>query len=328
MILSFSILVIPVLAGNSSFLNKPVSLNAGEASLKVILKSISDQTGCVFSYNPSLINDQQLIVVKVVNSVFLSKALSNVLPSSISFSANGKYILLQKSTVTTQQKPAVPKTKSIIDKDPKKVSLVIPEVAIEDSRIVYEKDTLIQILPADKIMLEPVMPALKTVEFAEIKVDSAAVRKIRARNFIQRTFELNTGISSSSPLSSAMFQAGVYGFYGILSLSTDYNNSYRLGYGVGAGFDFRNNMGININLEQNELFAGKSYDLGVRAVLTHIDPLVTFAVSRDFRLFIGPSFYMTQSSYESSSTDLGKSYGVGAMIGVKLDLISLLTSTK
>lgn len=328
MLLSFSILVIPVLAGNSSFLNKPVSLDAGETSLKVILKSISDQTGCVFSYNPTVINDNKLIVVKAVNNAFLSKVLNSVLPATVSFSANGKYILLQKNVTSDVQKPTVPKTKSIIDKDPRKVSLVIPEVAAEDSRVLYEKDTLIQILPTDKIMLEPVMPALKAVEFAEIKIDSAAVRKIRTRNFIRRTFELNTGISSSSPLSSVVFQAGAYGFYGILSLSTDYNNSYRLGYGAGAGFDFRNNMGVNINLEQNELFAGKSYDLGVRAVLTHIDPLVTFAVSRDFRLFIGPSFYMTQSSYESSSTDLGKSYGVGAMIGVKLDLISLLTATK
>ena len=329
--LSLSLLVFPMLAGNSSFLNKPVSLPTGELTLKAVLKSISDQTGCVFSYNPSVVNDQQILVIKPLNNTALSRVLSSILPVSVSYNANGKYILLQKNNPQILEKPTTSKTKSIIDKDPKKVSLVIPTAVAADDyfakQIPYEKDTLVQILPTEKVMLEPTKPLFKDVEIGKITIDSIAVRKIKTRNFIRRTFELHTGISSSSPLSSVILQAGAFGFYGIASLSTDYNNSYRLGYGVGAGFDFRNNMGININLEQNSLFAGKSYDLGVRAVLTHIDPLVTFAVSRDFRLFIGPSLYMTQSSYESSSTDLGKSYGVGAMIGVKLDLISLLTST-
>jgi hypothetical protein len=327
--LSLSLLVFPMLAGNSSFLNKPVSLPTGELTLKAVLKSISDQTGCVFSYNPSVVNDQQILVIKPLNNTALSRVLSSILPVSVTYNANGKYILLQKIIPIIIEKPTTSKTKSIIDKDPKKVSLVIP-TAVDDyfaKQIPHEKDTMVQILPAEKVMLEPIKPLFKDVEIGIITIDSVAVRKIKIRNFIRRTFELHTGISSSSPLSSVILQAGAFGFYGIASLSTDYNNSYRLGYGVGAGFDFRNNMGININLEQNSLFAGKSYDLGVRAVLTHIDPLVTFAVSRDFRLFIGPSLYMTQSSYESSSTDLGKSYGVGAMIGVKLDLISLLTST-
>lgn len=331
LVLSLSLLVFPILAGNTSFLNKPVSISAGESTLKAVLKSISDQTGCVFSYNPSVVNDQQTLDVKPFNNTVLSRVLSSFLPASVSYSANGKYILLQKTTPKITEKPIPTKVKSIIDKDPKKVSLVIPTAVATDDyftkHIFYEKDTMVQILPTEKVMLASIKPKFNEVLIGEISIDSAAVRKIKTRNFIRRTFELNAGISSSSPLSSVILQAGAYGFYGIVSLSTDYNNSYRLGYGVGAGFDFRNNMGLNINLEQNSLFAGKSFDLGVRAVLTHIDPLVTFAVSRDFRLFIGPSLYMTQSSYESSSTDLGKSYGVGAMIGVKLDLISLFTST-
>lgn len=332
LVLSLSLLVFPMLAGNTSFLNKPVSLPAGESTLKAVLKSLSDQSGCIFSYNPSVINDQQTLVIKPLKNIALSRVLSSVLPVSVSYSANGKYILLQKISLLTTEKPTTSKVKSIIDKDPKKVSLVIPTAVSTDEYLAkyvpYTKDSMVQIIPAEKVMLELTKPVLSKVGIGEITIDSVAVQKIKTRNFIRRTFELHTGISSSSPLSSVILQAGAYGFYGIASLSTDYNNSYRLGYGVGASFDFRNNMGVNINLEQNALFAGKSYDLGVRAVLTHIDPLVTFAVSRDFRLFLGPSLYMTQSSYESSSTDLGKSYGVGAMIGVKLDLISLLTATK
>jgi hypothetical protein len=101
-----------------------------------------------------------------------------------------------------------------------------------------------------------------------------------------------------------------------------------MGYGIGYNYEFENNMGLNINVERNILFAGESYDLGVRATITRFDPLLTYSISRDFELFIGPSLYLSESNYINANTDLGKTYGFGALIGVKIDIISALLAKK
>ena len=82
---------------------------------------------------------------------------------------------------------------------------------------------------------------------------SSEIKLIKTALFFRKNIHLQVGISSSSPLSTAIFQAGAYGVYGICSFSTDYNNSYRLGYGIGYRFEFKNNMGINLNYLHHQL---------------------------------------------------------------------------
>lgn len=317
----------------ASYLDKKVTLPSSKSTLKAVFKQLSDQTGCTFSYNPLVLPDNKTVNVPKISGIKLSLALGKILPAGFTFLQNDKYIVLQKKIEKKTVKTANPKTESKIDKDLKKVALVIP-VADDDlypDNYQFIKDSVVLILPtaATGVTIN-VSPVEKTGKdpFYKNNIDSAEIRRIKTEYFLRKNIHLQTGVSSSSPLSSVLFQVGAFGVYGIFSVSTDYNNSYRMGYGIGYCYEFENNMGLNINAERHILFAGESYDLGVRAVITRFDPLLTYRISRDFELFIGPSLYLSESNYVNANTDLGKTYGIGALIGVKIDIISLLLAKK
>lgn len=312
----------------ASYLDKTVTLPPGKSTLKTILKQLSDQTGCTFSYNPLVLPDNQHVIVAEITEMKLSLALKKLLPAGFTFLQTDKYIVLQKKEEKSITK--LTKIDSRIDKDPKKVALVIP--VVNDSEILsdknpFAKDSVAIILPSVasgvSIGKSPVEKT-KNEDIYKSKIDSAEMRRFKTEYFLQKNIHLQFGVSSSSPLSSVVLQGGAFGVYGIFSVSTDYNNSYRMGYGIGYNYDFDNNMGLNVNLENNILFAGKSFDLGVRAKISHFDPLFTYNINTNFVLFIGPTIYMSESSYINANTDLGKTYGIGALIGVKIDIISAL----
>lgn len=315
------------------YLDKTVMLPPSKSTLKKAFKQLSDQTGCTFSYNPLVLLDNQPVNVDGISDIKLSAALRKLLPTGFTFLQNDKYIVLQKQVEKKIIKPINSKADSKIDKDLKKVALVIP-VADDESYLnnyQFVKDSVALILPsAPTVVTINASPIEKTGKdpFYKNNIDSAEIRRIKTEYFLRKNIHLQAGISSSSPLSSAVFQAGAFGIYGIFSVSTDYNNSYRMGYGIGYNYEFENNMGLNINVERNILFAGESYDLGVRATITRFDPLLTYSISRDFELFIGPSLYLSESNYINANTDLGKTYGFGALIGVKIDIISALLAKK
>ena len=318
----------------TDYLDKTVSLPTSKSTLKTVLNLLSDQTGCTFSYNPLVLPDNKYINVTDISGIKLSTALKKLLPAGFSFLQNDKYIVLQKQVEKSIVSPSRSKTDSRIDKDLKKVALVIP-VLIESEKYpdnnLFVKDSIALILPtvASGILIDksPVEKSGKEGIFKS-NLDSAEMRRLKTEYFLRKNIHLQFGVSSSSPLSSAVLQAGAFGLYGIFSVSTDYNNSYRMGYGIGYNYDFENNMGLNINVERNILFAGESFDLGVKATITHLDPLFSYSISRDFLLFIGPSLYMSESNYIYANTDLGKTYGIGALIGVKIDIISALLAKK
>jgi len=317
-----------------SYLDKSVSLTSGKSTLKSAFKQLSDQTGCTFSYNPLVLPDNQTISVDGISGIKLSAALRKILPAGFTFLQNEKYIVLQKQTEKKTLKTTNTKTDSKIDKDLKKVALVVPvveDIDVYSADFSRVKDSVALIVPTAPTALalsaSPVEKTAKT-QIYKSNIDSAEVRRIKTEYFLRKNIHLQAGISSSSPLSSVLFQVGAYNFYGIFSLSTDYNNSYRMGYGIGYNYEFENNMGLNINVERNVLFAGDSYDLGVRATITRFEPLLTYGISRDFKLFIGPSMYMSESYYVNANTDLGKIYSVGVLIGVKIDIISALLAKK
>ncbi len=315
------------------YLDKVVTLPTGKSTLKTVFKQLSDQSGCTFSYNPLVLPDNQPVNVEGVTRIKLSAALRKLLPIGFTFLQNDKYIVLQKQVVKNVTKQSSTKVDSKIDEDLKKVALVIPVVDEELMPENYQfiKDSVTFILPS-----APTGVTINTSQvektgkdnFYKNNIDSAEIRRIKFEYFLRKNIHLQAGISSSSPLSSAVFQAGAFGVYGIFSVSTDYNNSYRMGYGIGYNYEFQNNMGLNINVERNLLFAGESYKLGVRATITHFEPMLTYSISRDFELFIGPSLYLSESKYVNANTYLGKTYGFGALIGVKIDFISLLLAKK
>jgi len=321
-------------AEGSAYLDKTVMLTSGKSTLKTAFKQLSDQTGCTFSYNPLVLPDNQPIIVDGISGIKLSAALRKILPAGFTFLQNEKYIVLQKQAEKKTVKPVNTKADSKIDKDLKKVALVVPiveDIDVYSADFPRVKDSVALIVPTASLALAvSASPVDKTAKSSIYKnnIDSADIRRIKTEYFLRKNIHLQAGVSSSSPLSSVLFQAGAYNFYGIFSLSTDYNNSYRMGYGIGYNYEFENSMGLNINAERNILFAGDSYDLGVRATITRFDPLLTYSISRDFKLFIGPSMYLSESTYLNANTDLGKTYSLGVLIGVKIDIISAILAKK
>jgi hypothetical protein len=323
-------------AFSDAYLNKTVTLAAGSNyTLKTIFGLWSNQTGCTFSYNPLVLPDNKIFSAAEINKIKLSVALKKVLPEGFSVTENSKYIVIQKETSLNSIKTPTVKSESRIDKNQKKVALVIPPEDFQEQKTElynnFFKDSTLLILPtiSTTLAIDSSWTDKKLQNnFRTQKIDSSEIKRIKTALFFRKDIHLQAGISSSSPLSTAIFQAGAYGVYGICSFSTDYNNSYRLGYGVGYLLSFENNMGLNLNLERHSLIGGISYNLGVRASITQLNPLLTYGISRDFLLFIGPSLYMSESWYADTNSDLGKTYGAGALIGVKFDIISAIFSKK
>jgi hypothetical protein len=318
------------------YLDKIVSLQAGSNyTLKTIFGLWSNQTECTFSYNPLVLPDNKLISTASFNNLKLSVALKKVLPAGFIVTENNKYIVIQKEVPTNIVKISTVKSESRIDKNQKKVALVIPPEDFSEQKVdqcnAFFKDSTLLILPtiSTALAIDSSWADKKLQNnFRAQKIDSSEIKHIKTVLFFRKNIHLQAGISSSSPLSTAIFQAGAYGVYGICSFSTDYNNSYRMGYGLGYSLSFENNMGLNLNLERHSLIGGVSYNLGVRASITQVNPLFTYSISRDFLLFIGPSLYMSDSKYADTNSDLGKTFGAGALIGVKFDIISAVFSKK
>jgi hypothetical protein len=337
----------------SSILDKIVILPTGQISLKLTLKSLSNQTGCVFSYNPTKISENTILTFSTKNTLTLNNALKQILPKTIQFKVNGKYIVLQKQelesknkifSVSEKQKALknpIPKFESLIDKDPKIVRLVIPSVVSDNNNsVINQKDSMVYITPSNandvvELKLDSVLADKTSSDSVEIKNKSIVTKNdtILASSFsqfIKKNAILVIELSSNTPLTSLSLQTGLYGIYSIISIASDYNKSYRFGIGAGANVKINNHFGINLNFVRHSLVAGKSYELGVRGALIHFDPVIHYSIRNEFNFFIGPSFYMSESSYVDpiTTTDLGNSYGVGAIIGLKVDIISFFTNNK
>jgi len=330
LIILFAAAIIQIVrAGNYS--DKPVSLTNSVYTYKNVFKILSDQSGYIFSYNPLVLPDNQSVTITNISGIKLSAALKKILPTGFTFSISGKYIVIQKQVEKQFKKSEKTKFESRLDKNQKSVALVVPNVN-EDTPITNTnppvKDSIALIMPTTALLVTDKFILTQKNSLYTSKMDSAEIRRFKTKYFIRKNVDVEFGIASSSPISSLIAHAGIYGLYGIFSVSSDYNNSYRMGYGIGYTYNFENNMGISLSAERNVLFAGTSYNLGVRAILTHIDPLATFAISRDFTWFIGPSFYISESNYINANTDLGKTMGVGALVGVKFNLISALLEKK
>ncbi len=84
-------------------LERKVSLTAIRQPTEKVLKQISEQTGCVFSYSGELINVQNNSTVIVTNKP-LKVVLNDLFGNKVSYRTRGKYIILKKNKETS--KPA------------------------------------------------------------------------------------------------------------------------------------------------------------------------------------------------------------------------------
>ena len=84
-------------------LERKVSLTVIRQPTEKVLKQISEQTGCVFSYSGELINVQNNSTVIVTNKP-LKVVLNDLFGNKVSYRTRGKYIILKKNKETS--KPA------------------------------------------------------------------------------------------------------------------------------------------------------------------------------------------------------------------------------
>jgi len=83
------------------FLERRISLTAINQPTEKILKQLSEQTGCVFSYSPQSVNVQNTSTVAVSNKP-LKVVLKDVFGNNVNYKIRGKYIILKKSKESTK----------------------------------------------------------------------------------------------------------------------------------------------------------------------------------------------------------------------------------
>lgn len=84
--------------GQVNLLDKMVQLPKGKINLKAALTILEKQNGCIFSYDPTKIEDKQILNINTSTSQTLSATLKQILPLQIKYKQTGKYIVLQKNT--------------------------------------------------------------------------------------------------------------------------------------------------------------------------------------------------------------------------------------
>jgi len=87
-------MIVITLNGQNSCLDKTVHLPKGPVTLKVALKTLGEQAGCVFSYDPVKLSDKQMLKQTSKESLSLRIALQKILPKEVQFKLHGKYIVL------------------------------------------------------------------------------------------------------------------------------------------------------------------------------------------------------------------------------------------
>jgi hypothetical protein len=81
------------------FLERRISLTVIKQPTEKILKQISEQVGCVFSYSAESVNVQNISTVVVTNKP-LKVILNDVLGNKVNYKIRGKYIILKKNKET------------------------------------------------------------------------------------------------------------------------------------------------------------------------------------------------------------------------------------
>jgi hypothetical protein len=260
---------------------------------------------------------------------------------------NGKYIVLQEVVVKVAKSAAQttpsktfqsPKVEGKINKNPALERLVLPpinnstipesviqtidsvEIPIVDSVIISKTDIPVQRIDSN-LLVKISADTVPQKQVLITKIDSTKITKPGFGDFLKKNGFLEVGFSFDNQLAALSVRAGLYNVYSILSIGSDYNDSYLLGIGAGVNIKIDNHFSLNFDFLQNSLIAGKSYLLQVLASNTQFIPVLNYSLGSRLKLFAGPTVNLIKSSYVSSisSTDLGLLVGIGYSVGVKVD---------
>ena len=321
------------LFGKSVYSGKTVHISSGQMVMSKLLKNISAQTACVFSYDPVMINDKQIIVVPTVLNCSLSAALQKLLPKNIQFRFRDKFIVLQKVSTVVKEIPEKKAVASVSVKSIVEPAKAVPIVVVDSARLkpiitetkpVNHPDPIVEITQADTVAVVP-QPASAVAETLVLLPPDKPLPAQNNKGFSQ--FIKNHGIfeiemaAYSKQLAGAV-HLGLYGIYAILSIGTNADKAKSSGVGVGAAFKVHKHVGLSLDILRLNLLSGKTYDLGVRTVITQFRPEINYFLGSSIKLFVGPTFNMLNSTYVNSikTYDLGKTFYYGGIVGVKVDL--------
>ncbi|MBV5282811.1 MAG: hypothetical protein JZU53_10325 [Paludibacter sp.] len=322
------------LFGKSVYSGKTVHISAGQVVMSKLLKNISTQTACVFSYDPVMINDKQIITVPTGLNCSLSAALQKLLPKNIQFRFKDKFIVLQRVSTVVKEIPekkvvVVPVSVKSIAEPIKAEPIVIVDSTklkpiVAESKPVVHPDPIVEVQQADTVAVVS-QPASAVAATPVLLASDKPLPVQDNRGFGQ--FIKNHGIfeievaAYSKQLAGAV-RLGLSCVYAILSIGTNADKARSSGVGVGAAFKVHKRLGLNLDILRLNLLSGQTYDLGVRTVITQFRPEVNYYFGSSIKLFVGPTFNMLNSTYVNSikTYDLGKTFYYGGIVGVKVDL--------
>ena len=327
------------LFGKSAYSGKTVHISAGQVAMSKLLKNISTQTACVFSYDPIMINDKQIIIVPTGLNCSLNSALQKLLPKNIQFRFRDKFIVLQRvSTVAKEisEKKAVASVsvKSIVEPTKPEPIVVIDSARLKPvvtkTKPVIHPNPIVEITQADTVAVVP-QPESAVAETPVLLPPNKVLTSQNKRGFGQfikgnGVFEVE--LAGYSKQLGGAIHLGLCGFYAIISIGKKADKARSSGVGVGAAFKVHKHVGLNMDVLRLNLLSGKTYDLGVRTVIIQFRPEINYYLGSSVKLFVGPTFNMLNSTYVNSikTYDLGKIFYYGGIVGVKIDLNSLFSA--
>lgn len=277
--------------GQTSVTTKVLTLPSGQVRLKTLFASISNQTGCVFSYDARKINDKESVFIEKGNLFTLKTSLIAILPPDIKYKMIGKYIILyQKSSkVHVETKPLINKDElNTKESEPLQTDTILPitKASLSDSVNHNPKDT--------------------TLNVSETQTDL---------NQTQWSLEA----MYNPHLTHLSLLLGKKAFYGKATVCYDYHGSYHMGLGVGMNINLTPRLGFSLDLSQYALAFGKTRKMDVNTYTTELNPLITYSLNKRIKVKVGPSVYRIQSNLKTKNEtiDLGNHMGYNAAIGLQ-----------
>ncbi|MDR3652647.1 MAG: hypothetical protein P4L34_06730 [Paludibacter sp.] len=349
-VLACSFIVLPILLfAQNSYPDKNVNFPTGRFTLKATLQILSDQTGCVFSYDPTRIIDKQELTISKKTKLSLESTLKRVLPKGIHYKFNGKYVVLLKmsassgevpvKTLPPLEKPVVLSVKNEpvnfkkenldrVNPIDLKPTLYVDSKKFKDSINEYSKTIAIPPVTEKKVIPDSTI-ALQTLSNDTLKSDFHSLIVTQPDTFhilkpmSKVLFDLE--LAENNHLATFSAHIGLNNLYSIISIGSDYYKSYHLGIGAGISFKLSEHFATNIDLIQYTLVAGRSFKIKVRAATTQLCPDLSYSIGQRLKIFAGPCVYLIKSHYinRHSFTDLGSYVGYSALVGVRFDLTKL-----
>jgi hypothetical protein len=326
------------LFGKSVYSEKKVHILTGKIPLGVLLKNISSQTACVFSYDPVKMNDKQIIAVPTTLTCSLNAALQKLLPKNIQFRFRDKFIVLQMISSVAKK---IPEKKAVA---PISVKLILeptkaaPISAIDSSKLkpivaesmlVVHSDSIAEVPQVDTVAVvpQPERTVAETPALIAPNKPLAAQDKRSFGQFVKNNGVLEIELAAYSKQLAGAVHLGIYGVYAILSIGANAHKARSSGIGGGAAFKVAKRVGLSVDVLRLNLLSGKTYNLGIRTVITQFRPEINYYLGSGVKFFAGPTFNVLNSSYVNSvkTYDLGKVFYYGGIVGIKVDFNRLFS---